>query len=121
MEKKLTTEEYLKQYFSKELAEIKEYKTRKERIYHFLKAIGFSPEEPILIDVFNTSCMIKKITYKTISENMSSKYASKGKNFVKDVLDDEFHAWIKRNPKIKEECKKISMTSIIKLFVRNYL
>lgn len=121
MQKKLTTEEYLKWYFSKELTEINKYKTRKERIYHFLKAIGFSPEEPILIDVFNTSCMIKKITYKTIYENMSSKYASKGKNFVKDVLDDEFHAWIKRNQKIKEECKKISMPSIIKLFVLNYL
>lgn len=120
MEKKLTTEEYLKQYFSKELAEIKEYKTRKERIYHFLKAIGFSPEEPILIDSINVSCNLKKVTYQAVSKKLSGKYKSNSNTFIKHILDDGFKDWIQRYPKIKEKYKTISIINILKLFAKNY-
>lgn len=89
-----------------------------EQVEFFIKEIGMQTSSDFLILAFLTACNIEKINYENILSKLHELKPDNNSNKIKEALKQDFKNWLKQYPKLSEKCPKISIISLLKVFVK---
>ncbi len=93
-------------------------KKAEEQVVPFLADIGMTTTEKILVQSFIVACGIKKVNYENVIIGVHDALPKINEEIIKNVLKREFNQWLKKYPTLKERCSKISLMSLLKVFVK---
>lgn len=113
---KISVEDYLETIVADALNSLDKSKPVEEQIDGFLDAIGLSKSERIVRNSFVVSCIVKKISYESISLELHNEFKEKS---IKATLKDEFKKWLAaEHPDVKEKYPNVSIMVLLKIFAR---
>lgn len=98
------------------LYEIVADKLHNPDIKSFLESIGMNSCDE-MINAFECAFKLSKITYDNILEEMRKKPKYKDNKELRSFIKHKFNIWLMNYPNLKKEFTKISLTSLIKLYV----
>ena len=89
-----------------------------EQIAIFLKDIGMTTSEKLIMQSFEVACDAEKIDYENIINELFKNNPDVSKESIKIILKKIFKSWLEKYPELAENCPNISLMSILKVFVK---
>lgn len=92
-------------------------KNKAEQITYFLNNIGIDASDKWILQAFEVALQVKKITYENIVSKLCELNPGANEAVVISSLKITFKNWIEKYPEAKEDCSRISLMSLIKVYV----
>lgn len=92
-------------------------KDKAEQITYFLNNIGIDASDKWILQSFEVALQVKKITYENIVSKLCELNPGANEAVVISSLKITFKNWIEKYPEAKEDCSRISLMSLIKVYV----
>ena len=117
-----TREEFIIEQISDAVATLDRSKEPKAQVDSFMEAIGFSKEDKIIRSAFLASCVVKRVTMDSVLLEVCNSNPNIKEEVINSSLKISFNKWLEDNyPMIKEKYPKISIISLLKVFVKNVI
>lgn len=91
-----------------------------EQVESFLTEIGMVSTERMVTQSFVIACDIKKINYENVILELHNMFPKVKEDIIKFLLKENFKKWLEQHPELVENCPKISLMAVLKVFAKRF-
>ena len=102
------------------LEKIDPTKTVEEQVSDFLSDIGMTTSDNLVNQAFVVSVYVNKIYYENVVSELHYMFPEVNECKIKSILQKSFKNWLKSYPELVENCPKISLISLLRVFAKRF-